>query len=66
MKRREFIKQAAEWTGFGAVLPAAAELAKKPIVALVLTNVPQTQIAGLILLFRRPVLSFTSCAISDG
>jgi putative ABC transport system substrate-binding protein len=47
VKRRAFIRQAAVWAGFGAVLPAAAEWAKKPIVALVLTNAPQTQMTGV-------------------
>jgi putative tryptophan/tyrosine transport system substrate-binding protein len=47
MRRRAFIKLATAWAGFGAVLPAAAELAKKRMVALVLTSVPQSQIAGV-------------------
>jgi hypothetical protein len=46
MKRREFIKLAAASAGFGTVLPVSAELAKKPMVALVLSSFPQSQIAG--------------------
>jgi putative ABC transport system substrate-binding protein len=46
MKRRAFIKLAGS-AGFVATLPAAAQLAKKPMVALVLTNVPLNQITGM-------------------
>jgi putative ABC transport system substrate-binding protein len=46
MRRREFVKLAAASAGFGAALPVSAELAKKPMVALVLTSFPQSQIAG--------------------
>ena len=46
MRRRAFIKLVGS-AGFVATLPAAAQLAKKPMVALVLTNVPQSQMTGV-------------------
>ena len=50
MRRRAFLAgvgSVAAWTGFDTVLPAEAQLVKKPIVALVLTNVPQNQMTGV-------------------
>jgi putative ABC transport system substrate-binding protein len=47
MNRRIFVKLAMAWAGVGTLLPAAGQSAKKPIVALVLTNVPLNQMTGV-------------------
>ena len=47
MNRRIFAKLAAAWAGVCTLLPAAGQSAKKPIVGLVLTNVPLNQMTGV-------------------
>ena len=47
MNRRTFLNFAAAWAGVGTVLPALGQSVKKPIVALVLTNVPLNQMTGV-------------------